>query len=339
MSTSFSSLKLRWLIEETADPLELLATEGDQLGRALHIDPAMGQGHFDLIQLPYGSSFFKGVQRFLPAASGHLVPVGEFEIDYGQPSFMVQTVRGSRICHREFIPEQRLIYEEGRDLFCHMEKRHVIPMGDGSHDSEMVSLCLHLSSLEALLGEADAAALLEALGIQRLPSYVIRSMPKALAGLLHGAMARPLQGSVRKLYLQAKALEYLSALSEHLQPVKHQDSRSSSLRLQVHALHGHLLDLAGKVPALEALARQFGIPARRLNEVFTLEYGESIYSFIAGYRLDQARNALTESDIPMKVLADRLGYSHVNHFINAFRRRFGEPPGRFRKSVKGQKVP
>ena len=339
MSTSFSSLKLRWLIEDAAGPLELLATEGDQLGRALRIDPAMGQGYFDLLQLPYGSSFFKGVQRFLPAASGHLVPVGEFEIDYGQPSFMVQTVRGSRICHREFLPEQRLIYEEGRDLFCHMEKRHVIPMGDGSHDSEMVSLCLHLSSLEALLGEAEAAALLEALGIRELPSYAVRSMPKAFAGLLHGAMARPLKGSVRKLFLQAKALEYLSAISEHLQLGMRQDSRGISLRPQVQALHDYLLDLAGKVPALEALAQKFGLPARRLNEAFALEYGESIYSFIAGYRLDQARSALAESDIPMKVLSDRLGYSHVNHFINAFRRRFGEPPGRFRSSAKPQKVP
>ena len=33
----------------------------------------------------------------------------------------------------------------------------------------------------------------------------------------------------------------------------------------------------------------------------------------------------------VKQLADRLGYSHVNHFINAFRRQYGYPPGQLRR--------
>jgi len=38
----------------------------------------------------------------------------------------------------------------------------------------------------------------------------------------------------------------------------------------------------------------------------------------------------------MKVLAARLGYSHVNHFIAAFKKKFGYPPGSLRKKLDGR---
>jgi AraC-like DNA-binding protein len=33
----------------------------------------------------------------------------------------------------------------------------------------------------------------------------------------------------------------------------------------------------------------------------------------------------------MKALANQLGYSHVNHFITAFKRQFGYSPGTIRR--------
>lgn len=42
---------------------------------------------------------------------------------------------------------------------------------------------------------------------------------------------------------------------------------------------------------------------------------------------------LVETGLPMKVLASRLGYSHVNNFINAFKNRFGYSPGSLRRKA------
>lgn len=331
MEHSFATLKRRGLTEGKAPGLAIEASERDVLGEPVVIPAELGHGFFDLIQLPFGTSFFRGVHHFLPAANGRLIPLGEFDIDYGEPCFMVQTVRGGRICHREFLPEATLLYEEGRDLFCHMTRRQVIPMADGSSDSEMVALCVRLSSLQALLGEAEAAALLEALGIAALPAYAVRAMPKALAALLHEALARPLQGSVRKVLLQAKAMEYLSGLSHYLQATQEGSVTGPRLRDSVRALHAFLLESEGKPPSLEDLSRRFRQPARRLNQAFALEYGVSIHAFIASHRLDAARQALLHSDVPLKNLAERMGYSHVNHFYAAYKRRFGHSPGTLRR--------
>ncbi len=109
----------------------------------------------------------------------------------------------------------------------------------------------------------------------------------------------------------------------------------TSSRDKVRALRDYLIGVTGKVPSLAGLAGQFGFSLRRLNDVFTQEYGSSIAAYISGYRLERAREAVLTTDVPLKVIAERLGYTHVNHFNAAFSRRFGYPPGRLRKNREG----
>ena len=72
----------------------------------------------------------------------------------------------------------------------------------------------------------------------------------------------------------------------------------------------------------------------KLNQVFFENYNQSIYSFLANQRLDHAYQDLLETDIPMKTLAHKIGYSHVNHFITAFKNKFNVTPGSLRRKDK-----
>ena len=334
MASGDPSIRFHWLMGLTPESQEAGFTEGDLPIQPMLIPPELGRAHFEVLQMPFGTQFIKGVHHFTPAAAGRLIPLGRFHIAYPGPTFIVQTIRGGRACQEDEEAGQTLVLQDGQDLFCHLQERHGQPWLDGSSDTEMVSLCMSLESLETFLGAPEAQALLEALGLAQAPAWEARAMPRPLGTLLHAAMAKPLAGPVRKLFAQAKALEYLSALAEHCHGFTRQP-RDHRERERARALRDHLLALEGKLPTLEALARTFGIPARRLNAEFTQAYGDSIFAFIAGHRLDQAREALLAEDVPMKVLADRLGYSHVNNFSNAFRRRFGQAPGSLRRKGSG----
>jgi len=224
-----------------------------------------------------------------------------------------------------------LLFEDGKDLFGHIQKRHGFPWIDGSSNSEMTSLCMSVDVLKSFLGIPEAELLLSTLGLDAYPNFVVRSMPRSLGTLLHSAMSNQFRGQARKLCAQAKALEYLAGLSGYLH-TDLQQAHIAQVKEQARDLHAHLLSLGGKLPTLEALAQQFNTPARRLNDEFKSEYGESIYTFITNHRLDQAREVMLRTDAPMKVLASRLGYSHVNNFINAFKRRFGVTPGSLRRT-------
>ena len=334
MDTRSSTIQLQWLTGAPADAPGQAPTEGDLENQPIAFPPELGSGSFDLLHLGLGISFFKGCHQFLPAAAGLMVPFGEMKLIYPEPTFMVQSIRHGCACHREFLPEATVLFEDGKDLFCYAEQRHVMASVGGGSASEMVSLHIGISSLRNLIGADAAEALLRTLGLAVPPALAVRPMPKALSRLLHEAMSRSFTGPARKLFAQAKALEYLSSLLEHLQASDAHCHPSHRVRSKVQALHGQLLEQEGKLPALEELAQRVGIPARRLNSEFVAIYGESIHSFITGRRLDQAREVLILEDLPMKVLAERLGYSHVNHFINAFRRRFGQAPGKLRREAK-----
>ena len=330
MEPSFARLHFRWLLDGGEDSFAFSPRDGDLEHQSLHFPPELGQGHFDLYHLALGMSLYRSSHRLLPAASGHLIPVVEIEGDYGGPAFVAQSLRGGRICQQERVPEANLIFEEGRDFFLHVQKRQVLPLVDGSSDSTMVALQTRLTTLERLLGAPEAAALLAALDLTALPSVTVRAIPRQVSAPLHQAMARSLSGAVRKLYAQAKVLEYLSGLSEHLSLEGPGETSASTLSERVAACREHLLGLEGKLPSLVALAQTFNLPAKRLNAAFSETYGQTIFAFITAHRLDLARHALLETDVPMKALAHKLGYSHVNNFINAFQKRFGQSPGSLR---------
>ncbi len=269
----------------------------------------------------------------LPAALGHMVPIGELDIDYGGPAFIVQSLRGGRICQQEHLPACNLIFEEGRDLFLHQQKRNVIPLVDGSTDSTMVALVTQVTTLQILLGEGETVTLLEALGLASMPALAVRAIPRQINAPLHHAMSKSLAGPAQKLYAQAKVLEYLSGLSEHLCLGNVREVQPGNKRVSVAACHDYLLGLEGKLPSLLSLGQMFQLSVKHLNAGFKDAYGESIYSFHTARQLHHARQALLQTDVPMKELAHRLGYSHVNNFIAAFRNRFGHSPGSLRKQA------
>jgi AraC-like DNA-binding protein len=184
--------------------------------------------------------------------------------------------------------------------------------------------------LRSLLGEDAAQDLLDSLGLGATRPTVVRPVPLHVSAALRDAMSGQFIGSARKLYAQARVLDYLAALLRHVS-AKNAVRTERSHRTRIQELHDSLLNLEGRMPTLSDLAREFGISARRLNAEFVAEYGQSIFNFVTDHRLEQAHASLLAGATPLKVLAARLGYSHVNHFIAAFKRKFGYPPGSLRK--------
>ena len=68
-----------------------------------------------------------------------------------------------------------------------------------------------------------------------------------------------------------------------------------------------------------------------MNTLFACEFGRPIHRYVADARLDAAYHAIRDTEVSLKTLAERGGFSHVNHFSAAFARRFGHAPGWLRR--------
>ncbi|MBX3390945.1 MAG: helix-turn-helix transcriptional regulator [Phycisphaeraceae bacterium] len=87
---------------------------------------------------------------------------------------------------------------------------------------------------------------------------------------------------------------------------------------------------------LTELAERVGVSPFYLCRIFKREVGMTIHEFRDRLRLRAALVEIADSDLPMSLIAARAGYSSQSHFTDAFRTRFGVPPGRGRKLLKNR---
>jgi AraC-like DNA-binding protein len=323
---------------------EWLSPSGEPLNETIYDDfgevgwmeypmpPETGSGGYEAVELVLGMSVVRTKLDFSPAMLGQWVPLMTTRIEFAEPSFQAFTMRGLRGSVKEEFPPSHVAASPGMDLFRHTERYCSTFTVDGSFSGEAHHVSLSRTVLNQLIGESTGNRLLAKLSITRPPALTVRAIPLHVSQLLMTAMTPTLTGPTRKLYCQAKILEYLAALGAYVcadagaMPERNQRSKQRS-----QAIYDQLLACEGKLPTLDELAQQYGRSMKLLNEEFAAEFGHSIYAFIMEHRLAQAHAALAQTDVSIKQLAAHLGYAHVSNFTIAFKRRFGYPPGSLRR--------
>ncbi|WP_256223441.1 AraC family transcriptional regulator [Paenibacillus sp. 1_12] len=83
---------------------------------------------------------------------------------------------------------------------------------------------------------------------------------------------------------------------------------------------------------IEKCATELHYNANYLSGVFRKETGFTFSEYLASYRHSMAKKWLTESDITIKEISEKLQYMNSQNFIRAFRKQEGITPGKFRES-------
>jgi AraC-like DNA-binding protein len=130
-------------------------------------------------------------------------------------------------------------------------------------------------------------------------------------------------------------------------------------RKAVHLLEGILIDLAAArrdvrptshlAPVLQrlreashssdvnyaAVAGDEGMSERTLRRQLHKSLGVSPHEYVLAQRMQSARQLLSDTDLPVKEVARRLGYRDVFYFTRQFTQRTGVSPALYRRSWEG----
>lgn len=328
----FKKISFDW-IESLGNNARMdLAEESDLLLSQLPLPVEIGTGHYERINLALGMSFSRLIAECSPLAVGKIHSLATINAQFKEPSFQVCIPRGLRMQFEEQYPQACLAPSQGADLYRYTDRYQTKISADCTYSGSVTLLTVAYSVLGTLIGSETAGQLQEKLRISESPSIVVRTTPLFVSNHLISALNPALVGSSRKLFIQAKSLEYLAALVDYVcgkesnQPVQDKKNKKRS-----QAVHAELMACEGKLPTLDDLASRYGRSAKLLNEEFQSEYGQSIHAFITDHRLQQAHGALQHSNVSIKSISAALGYSHTSNFTIAFKRRFGYPPGSLRK--------
>jgi YesN/AraC family two-component response regulator len=70
-----------------------------------------------------------------------------------------------------------------------------------------------------------------------------------------------------------------------------------------------------------------------LSKLFKNEYGFGIYEYVQKIRMERAKDLLSDPEINIRSISERLGYADNNYFSKAFRNYYGCSPSQFRKEA------
>lgn len=326
MKKRYPKYQFDWLTK-LPDPLTIEERTADFESFDMGIPPEYGQATMLSEKLSAGITLFHGKHTFTPKAVGTLIPLTKFHGKFPEKTFSMQLAYGGQFIHDENIPKKHVCFGPTTSLFRYGDEMDLTSHLDGTRNSEMIGVSIPRSSLDLFLGESNSILIINALNLELAPSLEIHQIPSRTSKIILSAMNSNLTGKARKLHIQGQILEFFSSLHGQLDEINPSQS-SASL---AEGIKEFILSAYGRVTTLEELSNEFHMSARFLNQAFIKEFNQSIASFLSNHRLEQSKEALEKTNVPMKVISANLGYSHVNHFITAFKRKFGMTPGSLRK--------
>lgn len=83
---------------------------------------------------------------------------------------------------------------------------------------------------------------------------------------------------------------------------------------------------------LEQLSDSIGLSTRQAQRLLKKNYNKSFSSMKLEARMAAAETLLRNSSLKITEISNRIGYSSIEHFSNAFKKFYGVSPGQYRKS-------
>lgn len=126
---------------------------------------------------------------------------------------------------------------------------------------------------------------------------------------------------IELLVLQAEAFEQAAAEKQSVPAPSAYDKDC------LYYARDYLIEHIHQPPSVAELAKLCGINEFKLKQGFKGLFDSSIFAYLSDYRLNHAKEMLREGR-SIKAVAFGLGYSSVQHFSNAFRKKFATTPGK-----------
>ena len=146
------------------------------------------------------------------------------------------------------------------------------------------------------------------------------------ASILNQIIACPYAGEIRRLFLEAKALELVALSMASLEEGIDPSALSRREEEQVREAYAILSARIDAPPTLCDLSRETGINRNKLNQGFRHLYGDTVFNVLRDLRLFRARDLILNSEKSLVDIALSVGYGNQANFTTAFRRKFGKTP-------------
>lgn len=139
-------------------------------------------------------------------------------------------------------------------------------------------------------------------------------------------------GQMKTLFLEAKMTElFLLQLQQQRQfSEKKTFSFKKSDKDKIYDARQLLKEHLNEFVTISRLAQLVGINKRKLALGFKEIFGYTVYQYIIDLKMQTAKSLLLDGNMNVNEIAYHIGYQNSQHFISAFKRKFGISPGKMK---------
>jgi two-component system response regulator YesN len=107
--------------------------------------------------------------------------------------------------------------------------------------------------------------------------------------------------------------------------------RSTSV---IEKAKAYIISNFNKQISLDDVSREVNISPYYFSKIFKEETGENFIDYLTNIRIDKAKELLANSDLSMKEICGKVGYSDPNYFSRSFKKNVGVTPTDFKEGKK-----
>lgn len=162
----------------------------------------------------------------------------------------------------------------------------------------------------------------------------------AISGILHNIIQCPFKGEMRTSFIREHLRALFSLQLYHFSPIVAGKQLRMDLKVSkrdteiLHEVKKYIDEHFLHPASLEGLSRHFGINEFKLKQSFRVLFNTSPIRYHQFKRLEYSLFLLKETDKPIKMIADEIGYSHSANYTAAFVKTFGNSPQHYRTGGK-----
>jgi len=163
-----------------------------------------------------------------------------------------------------------------------------------------------------------------------------RPISPLLIGKVNEILQCPYTGQVRHRYLESKLTALLIdfLLGKHISKVLESNVKIPDADyLTLVRVEAYIRKNLKRPLNIINLAELAGFNATKLKRDFKKVYGTTIYKYITGLRMEEAKKKIVEDNISIAEAAYEVGYSNPQHFTAAFKRTMGYLPSLLRQAM------
>ena len=142
-------------------------------------------------------------------------------------------------------------------------------------------------------------------------------------------------GLASKLLVESLGASLMIELARHIEELPLRPAiRRGGLSRRTHGLIVDYIEQQNASASLDDLCGLTGLSRRHLSRAFKETTGRTVHEFVERKRFERASLMLADTDLLIKDIAFKLGFSRTSSFSVAFRRAAGEPPQAYRERLR-----